>query len=97
VNDALMGFDQWRQLGEKHSTDGGQIALHVQHAGESGEVGLEPVLFGIALRRESQIVDHGVEVVFQISNRATGFHWNGAGYVTLGDGGSDLSDGAYLI
>ena len=91
-----MGAHQRRQLGQQHPADRGEIALALQHAGELGEVRLEPVLLGVALGGDSQIVDHGVDVVFELSHFAARVHLNGAGQVALGDRGRDLGDGANL-
>ena len=64
INDAELGIDQRRELGEQQSADGGEIALPLQHVGELGEVRFQPVLLGIAVSREPQVVDHRIDVVF---------------------------------
>ena len=97
VDDALLRVDQRGQFGEQHAAHGGEVALALQHAGEAGEVGLEPVLLGVAVGGEPQVVDHGVDVVFQLGHFAAGFHLNGAGQVALGDGGGHFGDGAHLV
>ena len=75
----------------------GQIALALQHAGKAGQVRLQPVLLGVAVGGEPQVVDHGVDVVFQLGDLAAGLHLDRAGQVALGDGGGDLGDGAHLV
>ncbi len=70
IDHALLRIDQRRQFGQQHAAHGGQIALALQHAGEAGEVGLEPVLLGVAVRGQPQVVDHGVDVVFQLGHFA---------------------------
>ena len=97
VDDALLRVDQRRKFGEQHAADGGEIALALQHAGEAGEVGLQPVLLGVAVGGEAEVVDHGVDVVFQFGDFAAGFHLNRAGQVALGHGGRDFGDGADLV
>src|SRR5690349_15326470 len=49
INGALVGVDERRQLGQKHLADRAQLALTLEHAGELGEVGLQPVLLAVAL------------------------------------------------
>ena len=77
--------------------DGRQIALALQHAGEAGEVGLQPVLLGVALRGEAQVVDHRVDVVFELGDLAARVDLDGARQVALGHGGRHLGDGAHLV
>jgi hypothetical protein len=47
-----------------------QVALPLQHAGKAGEIGLQPILLGVAVGGQPQVVDHCVEVVFQVGNFA---------------------------
>ena len=59
VNGALLRADQRRQFGKQHLPDREQIALSLQHAGEFGDVRLEPILFllrSVVSRRLSIIV-----------------------------------------
>ena len=97
IDHALLRVDERRQFGEQHAADGRQIALALQHAGESREVGLQPVLLLVAVGGEAQVVDHRVDVVFQLGHFAARFHLNRAGEVALGDGGCDFGDGAHLV
>ena len=82
---------------KQHPSYRGQIALALQHAGEAREVGLQPILFGVAVGREPEVVDHGVDVVFEIGDFAAGFHLNGSRQVAFGHGGGDFRDGAHLV
>ena len=68
----------------------------MQHVGEFGEVGLQPVLLGIAFRRETQIADHRVDVVLQLRHLAARLDLDRARQIPLGHGGRDLGDGAHL-
>ena len=47
-----------------------EVALALQHVGELGKVGLQRVLLGVALRRQTEVVDHGVELVLQLRHLA---------------------------
>ena len=96
VDDAHLGVDQRRQLGQQQAADGRQIALALKHVGELGEIGLQPVLFGVALGGEAQIADHRIDVVFQFGHFAARIDLNGARQVALGHGGRDFGDGAHL-
>ena len=49
IHHAVLGIDQRRQLGKQLLADRDQIALALHHAGELGEVGLQPVLLGVLL------------------------------------------------
>src|SRR5205814_5842798 len=79
-----------------HAADVGEVALALEHAAELGEVGLEPVLFGVLLRRVTQVADHFVDRVFQGRHFAEGLDGDGPRQVALGDGGGDFGDGPDL-
>src|SRR5262249_28514513 len=96
VDDAELRVDQRRELGQQKPADGDQIALALQHIGELGEVGLQPILFGVAVGGEPQVVDHRVDVVLERGNLAARVDLNRAGQITLGDSGRDLGDSAHL-
>ena len=96
VDGALLRVDQRRQLGQQRLADGDQVALPLQHAGELGQVGLQPVLLLVAVRRRAQVVDHGVDVVFELGDLAARFDLDRARQVALGDGGRHLGDRAHL-
>ena len=66
-------------------------------SGEAGQVGLEPVLLGVAVRGEPQVVDHRVDVVFELGHFAAGFHLDGTRQVALGHGGCHFGNGAHLV
>ena len=96
VNDSVLRLHQRRQFREHQPSDRRQVTLPLQHVGEARQVGLEPILFGIAIRRQSQVADHRIDVVFQLRHLAARFHLHGARQVSLGDGGGHLGDGAHL-
>ena len=96
VDQPLMGVDQRHELGEQLGADGRQVALALQHAGEAGEVGLQPVLLGVALRGQPEVVDHRVDVVFELGDLAARIDLDRARQVALGHGGRHLGDGAHL-
>ena len=96
IDDAVLRVDQRRQLGQQHPADRGEIALALQHVGEAGEVGLQPILLGVAIGRETEIVDHRVDVVFELGDFAARVDLDRSGQVALGDGGRHLGDGAHL-
>ena len=96
IDHAHMGVDQRRQFGQQQPADGGEVALALQHVGEFGEVGLQPVLFGIDLRRQAEVADHRVDVVFEFGHFAAGVDLDRAGQVALGHGGRHLGDRAHL-
>ena len=45
-----MCLNQWRQFRQKHLAHGVHLALSLQHAGKTRQIGFEPVLFSIAFR-----------------------------------------------
>ena len=96
VDGALVGFDQRAQLAQQHLAHRIQLALALQHAGEPGEVGLQPILLAVALGGLAQVRDHRVDVVFELGHLAARLCLNGAREVALGHRGGDLGDGADL-
>src|SRR6266852_1095775 len=97
VDDTLLGADQRRQFRQEHASHRPQITLSLQHAREAGKIRLEPVLLRIAISGEKEIVDHGVDVVFQLGHFTAGLHLNGSREVALGDRGSNLGNGSDLV
>ena len=73
-----------------------EIALALQHVGEAREVGLQPVLLGVALGGEPQVADHRVDVVFELGHFAARIDLNRPGQVALGHRGRHLGDRAHL-
>ena len=71
--------------------------MALQHAREAGQVSFEPVLLRVAISGEAQIVDHGVDVVFEFRDFTAGFHLNGAGQVTFGHRRRDFGNRAHLV
>ena len=96
IDDAELRIDQRREFAEQQAADGLQIALALQHVGEPGEVGLQPVLLGVAVGGEPQVVDHRIDVVFELGHFAARLDLNRARQVALGHGGRHLGDGAHL-
>src|SRR5262245_28234475 len=96
VDDAELRVHQRRELAEQQPADGAEVALALQHVGELGEVGLEPILLGVAVGGEPQVIDHGVDVVFELGHLAARIDRDRSGQVPLGDGGRDLGDRAHL-
>ncbi len=96
VDDALVRVDQRHELGEEQLADGGEVALALQHAGESREVRLQPVLLRVAVGRQPQVVDHRVDVVFELGHLTAGIDLNRAREVALGDRRGHFGDRAHL-
>src|ERR1700674_1575175 len=97
VDDTLLGAYQRRQFRQEHASHRSQIALSLQHAREAGKIRLEPILLRIAIGSETEIVDHGVDVVFQLGHFTACLHLNGACEVALGDRRSNLGNGSHLV
>ena len=96
IDGALLRVHERRQLREQHLADGVELALPLEHAGELGEVGLQPVLLAVALGGLAQVRDHRVDVVLELRHLAAGLHLNRPRQVALGDGGGHFGDGAHL-
>ena len=96
VDDALVRVDERHQLGQQQLADRGQVALALQQAGETGEVGLQPVLLGVAVGGQPQVADHRVDVVLQLGDLAAGVDLDRSGQVALGHRGGHLGDGPHL-
>ena len=97
INHALLGINQRSQFRQQHASDRGQVALALQHSGEARKVRFEPVLLVVAIGGEPQVVDHRVDVVFQLRDLTAGFDLDRTSQVALGNGRSDLRNGAHLI
>ena len=83
IDEALMGADKRNQFRQKKAAHCAQIALALEHTRKPGEIRFEPVLLCVALCRQAQIADHGVDVVFKFGDFASRFHLNGARQVAL--------------
>ena len=77
--------------------DGGEVALALQHAGEAREVRLEPVLLGVAVGGQPQVVDHRVDVVLEVGHFAARLDLDRPREVALRHRGGDLGDRAHLV
>ena len=75
------------QLGHRR-----QVALTLEHARDPGQVGLQPILLGVALGRLAQVGDHLVDVVLELGDLALGLDRDRSRQVALGDRGGDLGD-----
>ena len=73
IDHAMMRTDQGSEFRQQHAAHRGQIALALQHVGEARQIGLEPVLLGIAIGGQSQIADHRIDVVLQFRHFAARF------------------------
>ncbi len=87
IDHAVLCIDERRKLGQQHPSDIGEIALALQHVGETSEVSFQPVLLIISLRRQTEITDHRVDIVLELSHLAARINLNRTGQITLGDGG----------
>src|SRR5712691_9477996 len=96
VEDAMLRVDQRGKLGQDHLGHGHRVALALQHAGESREVGLEPVLLGVLLGRLAQVADHRVDVVLEGCDLTAGLDPDRSREVAFGHRGGDIGDGAHL-
>src|SRR6516225_1569745 len=76
VDHAHVGVHERRELAQQQPANGGQVALALQHVGESCEVRLQPVLLGVDIGGEPEVRDHRVEVVFQLRQFASGVDLN---------------------
>src|SRR6185437_4567431 len=97
VNHSMLRVDQGSKFRKQHPGDGSKIALPLQHAGEPRQVSLQPILFRVALRREAEIIDHRVDVVFEFRNFTARLYLNRTREVTFRYGGGHFSDRADLV
>ena len=97
INDALMRMDERSQLVEQQLAYAFQVALALQHSGEAGQIGLQPVLFGVAVCGQTEVIDHRIDVVLQLRNFAAGLHLDGSRQVALRDGRRDFCDRTDLV
>jgi hypothetical protein len=70
---AVMRRHQRRQLAHDETRDGLEVLLPLHHAAELREVGLQPVLLLVALRRLAQVADHLVDVRLELIELALRF------------------------
>ncbi len=92
----MLSADKRRELGKKELRHREQVALPLHHAGEFGDVRLEPVLLVVLAGGGGKVQDHLVDVVFQRGHFALRLHRDRAGQIALGDGGGHFSDRADL-
>ncbi len=84
------------ELGQQHLADRLQVALALEHAAEPREVRLQPVLLGVAVGRQPQVVDHRVDVVLELRDLAACIDLDRARQVALRDRCGDVRDRAHL-
>ena len=87
---------QGSQFGQKRTGYRQQIALALHHAGELGNVSLQPVLIGILARGLGKVDNHLVDVVLERGHFTQGFDRDRPCQVALGDSRSDVGDRADL-
>ena len=92
----VLGGHDRRQLGQDQPADRIERLLPLQHAAELGQIGLEPVLLGILLRRVAQVADHFIDRVLQGRNLALRLHRDRTGQVALRHRGGHLRNRAHL-
>src|SRR5206468_1893120 len=63
---------------------------------EPCQVGLQPVLLGVLIRGRAKVLDHGIDVVFELGHFATNIHLNGTDEIALRNGGRHIGNGAHL-
>ena len=97
VDHALLRVDERRKLGQKHTADGREIALTLEHPCEAREIGFEPVLLLVPVGGEPQIVNHRVDVVFELGDFAAGLDLNRAGEVAFRNCGRYFRDSTDLV
>ena len=76
IDGAVLGVDERRQLRQQQITDCRQVSLTLHHARKLRQVGLEPVLLGVLIRRRPQGPDHHVDVVLQLGHFSARLHLN---------------------
>ena len=96
INRAALRAHEGRQFRQQHAADGGEIALSLEHVGKPGEVGLEPILLGILIGRGAQVLNHRVDIVFELHDLAARVDLDLASQIAFSDRGGDVGDGAHL-
>ena len=92
----MLGVYDRCELRKDHLRDVHQVALALKHSREPGQVGLEPVLLVVLLRRHAEIADHLVDVVLEVCDLARSVDTDRTGQVALGHRRRDLGDGTDL-
>ena len=97
VYSALLYIDQRRQFRQQHAAHRDEVPLSLKHSRELRKVGFQPVLLLVALRCPAQVVDHGVDVIFQVGHLTASFHLNRARQVAFRHCRRHFGDGAHLV
>src|SRR5579885_2162124 len=96
IEGAELRADERRQLREQQVRHGQQVALALHHAGELGDVGLQPVLIGVLAGGLGEVADHLVDGVFERRDFALRGHRDRPGQVALGHGSRHVRNRANL-
>ena len=96
VKRPMLRVDEGGDFGKNQPGHRRQITLPLEHPGEAGEVGLEPVLLGRLLRGLTKSADHLIDLVLQQRDLATRLNADRPGQVSLCHGSGDVGDGADL-
>ena len=97
INRTLLRMDQRSQLRKQYLSDRDEIPLSLQHSSELRQIRFQPILLLVTFRGTAQVVDHRVDVVFELCHFATGFDLNRTRQIALGHSRGDLRDGADLV
>src|SRR5262245_56568135 len=92
INYTDLRANEWGKLAKQHLPNRGKVSLSLQHIGEVGEIGLEPVLFRVLLSRKPKVVDHRVYVVLELRDFPLGFHLNRSREIALRNGCRDIGN-----
>src|SRR5579885_2824418 len=96
IEAAELRADARRQLRETQVRPGQQVALALHHAGELGDVGLQPALIGVIAGGLGEVADHLVDGVFERRDFALRGHRDRPGQVALGHGSRHVRNRANL-
>ena len=92
----VLGVHHRRDLAHDQLGHRGEVALALEHPGDARQVGLQPVLLGVALGGLAQVGDHLVDVVLELGHLALSLDRDRPGQVALGHRGRHLGDRAEL-
>ena len=92
----MLGVHHRGELAHDQLRHRGQVALPLEHSRDARQVGLQPVLLGVPLRRLAQVGDHLVDVVLELGDLALSLDRDRPGQVALSHRGRHLGDRAEL-
>ena len=93
---AVMRRHQRRQLAHDETRDGLEVLLPLHHPAELRQVGLQPVLLLVLLRRLAQVADHLVDVRLELIELALRVDGDLPRQVALGHRGRHVGDVPHL-